>query len=341
VSTHRPLVAIALALAALLVAALFSPTARADAPPTIAVRVAIDDRVAGRLVSPVLAVDQAGLDAVPFTDDGAVPGDVVKDGILMATADAARHETLRFTVLDQGEALATFDVVLPSSGGADFALKSTTGSPAVVLDLAAPAMPGGSGLTALDGDPSGGDRIHLRVVVDDRAVVRLQEPTLVVDQTGVDPMTLLDDGSLDGDVANDRVFVSEVDVGRAQYLTLYVEDRGVSVGSVKVFLPSTSDAEVNLLTVDGATGLELKSEPTATSSTDSPSTSAAATGGGSDRFVHVLWIGIGLFAMGFAYLRVVVATRWDADVRPLLERQRRFLDRAEGEGQQDEPGANE
>jgi hypothetical protein len=48
--------------------------------------------------------------------------------------------------------------------------------------------------------------------------------------------------------------------------------------------------------------------------------------GGGDRFVHVLWVAIALFAMGFAYVRAVVATRWDDEVRPLLGRLERHLD---------------
>jgi hypothetical protein len=301
-----------------------------EPPGTVTVRVAIDDRGPKRLVAPMLELDVEGVAPAAFSDDGAVDGDVVQDHILMATVDADQREELTFRVRDGGVVLGSFDVLLPSAGAADFALKSVAGDPPLVLDLAAPPMPGGGdgpGLEVGEGERAGDDQISLRVFVDDRAVVRLQEPRIVVDQTGASPADLLDDGSLDGDTARDRVFVGELTVARAQYVTLYVRDRGVDVGQAKVFLPSTAEAEVNLVTLDGAAGVELKSEPTATGSTETPATGTAAMGGGGDRFVHVLWVALALFAMGFAYVRAVVSTRWEDEVRPLLARLRRHLDR--------------
>lgn len=301
-----------------------------SAPPgTVTVRVAIDDRGPRMLAAPVLEVDQPGVAPAAFSDDGSVDGDVVQDGIQMVSVELEQREDLTFRVRDGGAVLGSFDVLLPSSGGADFALKTTAGDPPLVLDLAAPPMPGGSGGPGLEvgeGERAADDQIALRVFVDDRAVVRLQEPRIVVDQTGATPSDLLDDGSLEGDTARDRVFVGELTVARAQYVTLYVRDRGVDVGQAKVFLPSTAQAEVNLVTLDGAAGIELKSEPTATGSTDGPATGTAAMSGGGDRFVHVLWVAIALFAMGFAYVRTVVATRWEDEVRPLLARLKRHLD---------------
>lgn len=316
--------------------------ALAQAPPappeTVSVRVAIDDRGPRRLVAPTLELEQAGLAPVPFSDDGTVEGDVVQDGIQMATADAERRQEMTFRVRDQGVVLGSFDVSLPATGSADFALKTKPGDPPLILDLSAPPMPTRGDRSGQPGEGeelAADDQLLLHVFVDDRALARLQAPRLVVVQPGVEPADLLDDGSGPRDTAGDRVFGVAVTVSRAQHVTLLVRDRGVDVGSAKVFLPSTDQADVNLVTLDGDPGIELRSEPTAVGGTDAPAGSGAAVTGGTDRFVHVLWVAIALFAMAFAYLRSVVATRWEDEVQPLLARLRRHLDRVAPEEEQD------
>jgi len=319
-----------------LVPALLGVALAQSTPDAITVRVAIDDRTAAILEAPTLEVEQDGVVPVRFSDDGHVEGDRVEDRIHMAAVKLAQTEKLTFRVRDRGEVLGSFDVSLPSSGTADFALKTVKGDPPLVIDFAAPPIPGGSGGPGLllgadgaeDGDEDGAaaDQISLRVFVDDRAVARLQEPRVVVDEEGATPSLLFDDGSLEGDAARDRIFLGELTVARAEYVTLVVEDLGLPVGRAKVFLPSTTEAEVHLVTLDGGEGLELKSEPTATGGTDGPAVGSSAMAPGRDRFVHVLWVAIAMFAMGLAYVRSVVATRWEQDVRPLLERLRRHLD---------------
>ena len=120
-----------------------------------------------------------------------------------------------------------------------------------------------------------------------------------------------------------------VEVARSQYLSLEVEDRGQEVGKLSVFLPSSSAAEVRAQTVEGAEGLRLVTEPTGTGTTDDPSagtSAAAASGGAGGQLAHVLWVGIALFAMAFAYVRNVVANTWSAEVQPLLGRMEGYLD---------------
>ena len=304
-------------------------------PDLLTVRVAIDDRVAGILDAPVLEVEQDGVAPAPFSDDGKVEGDRVDDSIQLASVQLAQTEKLTFRVRDQGTVLGSFDVSLPSSGTADFALKTVDGDPPLVFDFAAPPIAksaGGPGLVlGAEGadeseSESAGDQIALRIFVDDRAVARLQDPRIAVAEEGATPAVLYDDGSLEGDTVLDRIYVGELTVARAEYVALVVEDLGLPIGRVKVFLPSTTKAEVNLVTLDGGAGLELKSEPTATGGTDGPSAASSAMNPGRDRFVHVLWVAIAMFAMGLAYVRAVVSARWEQDVRPLLERLRRHLD---------------
>jgi hypothetical protein len=190
-----------------------------------------------------------------------------------------------------------------------------------VLDVAAPKM---------QGELATADRITVRLVVDDRALSRLTEPRLVTDQRDVQPVPLRDDGREAGDVAGDELWLGTVEVARSQYLTLEVQDAGTSVGSLSVFLPSSSEAEIRVQTVEGSEGLRLVTEPTGTSTTDDPSTGTASASSASSsdtgRLAHVLWVGIALFAMGFAYLRAVMARQYAEEVQPVLRRMERFLD---------------
>ena len=225
---------------------------------------------------------------------------------------------------DEGVELATFSLPLASDASdQDLALKTRSGDPPLVVDTAAPAVPSAAeaGGTA--------DRITVRLIVDDRALSRLQDPRLLTDQAGVAPVELRDDGRLDGDVADDQLWMAVVEVARSQYLSLEVEDRGQEVGKLSVFLPSSSEAEVRAQTVEGAEGLRLVTEPTGTGTTDDPSagtSAAAASGGAGGQLAHVLWVGIALFAMAFAYVRNVVAHTWSAEVQPLLGRMEGYLD---------------
>lgn len=327
---------------------LLAPIAAAQAPATddagVQVRVAIDDRDHGRLDAPVLAVQQAGVEPVRFRDDGQIAGDIPGDGIVVASVRVAPAESLAFTIRDGDAALGTFTLALPASGDKAFAFKATDGEPALIMDTKAPAMPAAKAadptastlvVTAAPvGDTpetsaEGADRIAVRFIVDDRALGRLQDASVAVDQQGVDPAKLTDDGAADGDTAGDQIYHAYLTVTRAQYLGFHVVDGSEVVGRLSVFLPSSSEALVRVATTTAAAGLELKTEPTATGSTDSPSAgvSSASSGGGDGRLVHVLWVLIGLCAVGFGWLRHVVAREWRDEVRPVLRKLGAWLDR--------------
>lgn len=289
----------------------------------VRLRVALNDKAEGRLAAPVLAVtSEDGLAPVPFRDDGAQVGDDKNDQVYVASVDVLRAESVGIAIRDGDAELGTFAVLLPSGvTNKDVALKTRGGAPAVVLDVAAPKI---------QGELATADRITVRLVVDDRALTRLTDPTMVTDQRDVQPVPLRDDGRVEGDVAGDNLWLGTAEVARSQYLTLEVRDAGGSVGSLSVFLPSSSEAEIRVQTVEGAEGLRLVTEPTGTSTTDDPTTGTAASSGAGGaaggRLAHVLWVGIALFAMGFSYLRSVVARQYADEVQPVLRRMERFLD---------------
>ncbi|MFT5686573.1 MAG: hypothetical protein ACI8RZ_007529 [Myxococcota bacterium] len=415
------------------------------------VRVALDDRALSRLTDPVLVIDQAGVTPATFTDDGSIDGDVPGDGILVAATTALRSQTVRFSIVDAGETIGSFEVSLPAEGAATFQLKTAEGDTAVVLDLNAPAMPGspsspsptsdavlqavaseegelpGDGLVRLrlrvvasspgelddahieagdgthtrlstEGDdgvywgvldlprselvtlhawrndldlgevsvvlpsvpralvrlsvgqwglageiaaasqeplvvqaaPSGEDlgdtdSIAITLFVDDRSVGRLTEPTVLIDQEGLPPTTLLDDGSLEDDTTADGIFVGKLTVGRAEHLRFTLQNAGASVGEMTVFLPSTSEASIRVRTTGD--GLKLQTEPQALGGADGPSEGGGGSSlGGTDRMAHVLWVGIALFCVAFAYTRGVIERRWTSEIQPLLTRLTQWLD---------------
>ncbi len=289
----------------------------------VRLRVALNDKAEQRLSSPVLAVtSEDGLAPVPFRDDGAQVGDDKNDQVYVASIDVLRGESVGIAIRDGDAELGTFAVLLPSGAtDKDVALKTSGGDPAVVLDVAAPKM---------QGELATADRITVRLIVDDRALSRLTDPALVTDQRDVQPVPLRDDGRVAGDVADDNLWLGTVEVARSQYLTLEVRDAGGSVGSLSVFLPSSSEAEIRVQTVEGSEGLRLVTEPTGTSTTDDPATGTGSTSsaGGvtGGRLAHVLWVGIALFAMAFSYLRSVMARQYAEEVQPVLRRMEQFLD---------------
>jgi hypothetical protein len=310
----------------------------------VVVRIAVDDRGPARLQAPSLRLDQQPPREVPLQDDGQIPGDVPGDRIFVARAEAQRQETLTFTVLDGGAEVGRLVVSLPASGAADFAVKTTEGEPGLVLDLRAPSMPAAAAAPAsaplvvtaapagetVDAGDDGADRINVLMLVDDRALGRLKSGAEVrVQQDGVAAGPLLDDGEGEDATAEDGVYATRVTVARAQYLQLelWVDPRGdaASIGAVNVFLPSSSEAMVRLRTREGSPGLELVTEPTALGATDAPTSGPAGApsgggGGGADRFVHVLWVGIALAALGFGYVRSVVGQIWASELRPVVQR---------------------
>lgn len=334
-----PLVAIVLTLAG------GTAVAQSNDVPGLTIRVAVDDRDQRRLSKATLLVDQPGAAPVPFRDDGQVSGDVPGDRIWMVSATVARAESLTFSVLEDGVPVGRLSVALPSEGAADVATKTVVDG--LVLDTRAPAMPAASGAAGqplvVSAAPSGervasgdggADRITVRFSVDDQAAGRLAAgATVVVAQDGVEPAILMDDGeTADDSKAGDRVYAAQLEVARAQYLgfTLMTGgDDSAPLGELSVFLPSSSEALVRLRTTESAAGLELQTEPTALGSTEAPAQSGASTaggsGGGSDHFVHVLWVLIGLAAVGFSYVRRVVSTEWAKEVRPVVRRLDRWL----------------
>lgn len=323
----------------------------------IALRVAVDDRVGKRLTAPRLVVDQPGVEPVVFQDDGQIPGDVPGDRIFVARITVAKAEHLSLGVAEpEGPPLGMLTVSLPASGSSDVALKTATGAPALLLDARAPSMPGaaaadpgGSRLVVtaaptgdtVSADDEGADRITVRFLVDDRAADRIDgDARVVVDQSGAQPARLVDDGeTAEDEDADDDIYAAELQVSRAQYLgfSILLDGRDEPLGELSVFLPSTSEALVRVRTSEDAAGLELMTEPTALGSADAPAAPggggavASSGGGGGDRFVHVLWVLIALASVGFTWLRRVVAQEWAAEVRPVLRKLDRYLDRELGE----------
>ncbi|NOY28235.1 MAG: hypothetical protein GXP62_20420 [Oligoflexia bacterium] len=209
---------------------------------------------------------------------------------------------------------------------------------------AAPAVsgPGAS-------DPQGADQVQVELTLDDRAADRVQAPRIVVVQDGSKTVALSDDGTVPGDTAADGIWMGAMVVRRTQYLSFTVQDGDTPLAELTAFLPSTGQASVHLRTLDGDPGVELVAEAEATTSTQSPPSSSASSGSGGvndDRLAYVLWTAVALFAIAFAYLRSVMWRAWRDELRPVIQKLDRYLDRQNGlergtdtdEGSQDHRG---
>jgi hypothetical protein len=195
-------------------------------------------------------------------------------------------------------------------------------------------------------------RASLEVLVDDRVAERLTagaEPLagpagvgarIGARQQGVAAVALHDDGLPPDSAAGDGIFAGTLQLALAERVTVYVEDGTGVVGELSVFLPSAREAVVRLRTLADPPGLALAQEASAVGGSSTAVTATTATDAGRDRLAHVLWVAICLFAVGFAYMRSVVAQRWSAEVQPLLLRIGRFLDAQERGAPPRTPGSD-
>lgn len=224
------------------------------------IRVALDDRSLGRLTAPVLIIDQAGVAPATFIDDGSIAGDVPADGIHVAATTGLRSQTVKFSVVDSGEKIGEFEVGLPSEGGATFQLKTTEGSPGVVLDLNAPEMPGSPSQRSPLSDsvlqatpveegempPEGFIRLQLRVVASSLGAL-----DAVTIQTAAGASSPISDSDGDG------VYWGRLDIPRAELVQLTAKNDSLDLGTVSVVLPASHRAMVRMAVGDwGLTGEE-------------------------------------------------------------------------------------
>jgi len=86
----------------------------------------VDDRSLGRLVEPVLLVDQVDIPKMAIRDDGSVPGDVAGDGIWMAQLSVRRSEFLIMNLIDGGAQVGQIKAFLPSSDEAEIRVMTTS-----------------------------------------------------------------------------------------------------------------------------------------------------------------------------------------------------------------------
>ena len=256
------------------------------------------------------------------------------EGVYWGILDVPQAEMVELNARYYDRELGGVTVVLPAADIAmvrmsvgDWGLGSETAGTTSNEPLVVQAAPGGEDL----GDS---DSIQITLIVDDRSVGRLSKPMVDVDQEGAEPLKLRDDGMLEEDTSDDQIYVGSFVVGRAEHLRFILLDDEASVGEMTVFLPSTSEAAIRVRTTGD--GLKLQTEPQAMGGADGPIRGGGGAGGdegggggGSGRLAHVLWVGIALFSVAFAYTRSVLEKRWAEDIQPLLKRLERYLDTQE------------
>ena len=132
---------------------LAAPVGSGSGADSIAVNVTVDDRAIGRLRRPTLTVDQEGIESVDLRDDGAGIDAVAADGQYAGSLVVRRTEYLGLSVLDQGKPLGSLSIFMPSTGEAEVRVKTTEGTPGVLLanepmptgETARPVEQGGGG----------------------------------------------------------------------------------------------------------------------------------------------------------------------------------------------------
>ena len=120
----------------------------------------------------------------------------------------------------------------------------------------------------------------------------------------------------------ETIFSGLFSVEQAEFLKVAIDDDGQAVGQLTVFLPSSSAARIRMRTTDDSAGLKLLTEAIATGGGDAPTPILTTGGGGGsggigvDRLAHVLWVGLTLFGLSFAYVRRVVHSKWETESLP-------------------------
>lgn len=259
-----------------------------------------------------------------LSDDGSLEGDKARDQIWFGAIELSPSEFAEGRFMDGSQLLGRVKIALPSASAskvtlrynsfgltvkmnAQDALESTTEDSLVVRAT-----------TKGEETSSSDDHIALTVYLDDRLLQKMKEPTLSVNQDGVESVVFQDNGTAGDEEAGDGLLLAKVLISRSEYAQIMISDQDKEQGKLRVFLPSTSESIVWLRTAEN--GVKLLSEPTPESSNSSPqeTSSSGTTQLSTDRLAHVLWVGIALFAIGFAYFRSVVFERWTGEVQPAL-----------------------
>ena len=230
-----------------------------------------------------------------------------------------------FTVISDGKPYGEVFLLLPQSPKSRINLETSrvgllltedksTSSEQLVFE----AQPTGD-------ESTGSDQIEVKMLVDDRILQKLNDPTVRVGQADVPPAPLRDNGEGADETAGDGIFASQFTVFRDEYLQVSLEDGGKPIGQMTVFLPSSNKAVIQLRTTSDSAGLKLLTEPQALDTVDSPGNEDEQSQVSTDKLAHILWVGIALFAIGFTYVRNVVYRKWNSEVDPLLSRLDSFL----------------
>ena len=268
-------------------------------------------------------------------DDGSLEGDTKGDQIWWLQREFSPAEFLEGAFYDGNRLLGKVKIALPSAQAAkaqlvynSFGLMvkgSSIQTEVVEGSLVVQAAPKGEAVSSSE------DQIALTVYLDDRLLQKLSSPILSVEQAGIAAVPFLDDGAGGDETASDHLLIAKLLISRSEYAQIMISDQDQEQGTLRVFLPSTSEAVVWLRTAE--TGVKLISEPTPTKATVSP-TGGGGSGSGvtqvsADKLAHVLWVGIALFAIGFAYVRRVVHEKWELEIKPVLAKMEQFLDTEE------------
>jgi hypothetical protein len=141
------------------------PPADASATPevgdSIDIVLIVDDRSLGRLVEPVLLVDQVDIPKMAIRDDGSVPGDTAGDGIWMAELSVRRSEFLIMNLIDEGAQVGQLKAFLPSSDEAEIRVMTTSDGSGLELISEATSSGGVGGPSGVSTGPGGGRLAHV------------------------------------------------------------------------------------------------------------------------------------------------------------------------------------
>lgn len=220
----------------------------------IRVTLVVDDREALRLVATQVVVEQTPPVSAPLLDDGSCVGDMPGDHILTACFDIQKRESLSFGVLEGSQRLGAFNLFLPNAGEATVSLRTRSGAPALLLDMAA-ERPAYSAPEGPGADTTPKDKILVMVTIDGREGAGLVSPQLRALDRDDELVTASDAGLLLGDKAGDRLWRADLAVLRTDTLLLGLFDEGREIGRASLVLPAKQRAYVVLTPSDAPPGL--------------------------------------------------------------------------------------